>query len=846
MNKTISTTLIAAALSLSACNSTQKATDEYVDFLYSTMLTADSLDYPRDFYVRNTELALETRNVMPWGAKIPEREFKNFVLPVRVNNEHLDDARSVFYAELAPRVKNLTMAEAVLEVNHWLHEKATYRPSDSRTSPPLATIKTSFGRCGEESTLGVAAMRAVGIPARQVYTPRWAHTDDNHAWVEVWVDGNWHFLGACEPEPILDLAWFNAPAARGMLMTTNALAGYDGPEEVLSTTPVSTQINITSNYAPVDIAKVRVIDSNGAAVSNAEVRFMLYNYAEFYPIATKKTDTDGRASLTAGLGDLVVWCTAPDKRRFGFAKYSVGKMKNLDIVLDKDASFAGTVNLDIVPPRPSGRLPKPTKKQREENDRRFAYEDSVRNAYMATFFSPESALRYTTEKGWDKSAAELLHLAYGNHSTITAFLDAAKNKKLAIAFLNSLSAKDIRDITPEVLGDFYSEVIPAVCDTTTYINRVMCPRVSNETLTTYRSFFNKAISGEQRKIYYEHPDRWIKWIKENISVEPQPYARNIHTSPEKVYEHRRNISPRSRDIFVVASLRSFGVPAYLDPVNARLHYVDTASGKDTEVIFADNVVAESDNAIAQGTLKLDYKVAGRVENPGYYTHFSLASLANGAPSQLNFDDDANLENTFANGIKVDAGQMLLVSGQRLADGTVMAQANIFNVKPATMNHEALVIRQSDTEVQVLGNFNSENIYHDIALNADKSLLSTTGRGYYVIALISPNHEPSSHILNDISACAADFEKWGGKLMLLFRNEGDAARFKAVDFPKLPKNVVFGIDVDGKISSETAQFGSSLPLVLIADTFNRVVFISEGYTINIGKRLIETLSKIETR
>ena len=84
MNKTISTTLIAAALSLSACNSTQKATDEYVDFLYSTMLTADSLDYPRDFYVRNTELALETRNVMPWGAKIPEREFKNFVLPVIV------------------------------------------------------------------------------------------------------------------------------------------------------------------------------------------------------------------------------------------------------------------------------------------------------------------------------------------------------------------------------------------------------------------------------------------------------------------------------------------------------------------------------------------------------------------------------------------------------------------------------------------------------------------------------------------------------------------------------------------------------------------------------------------
>ena len=86
------------------------------------------------------------------------------------------------------------MHDAVLETNHWCHEKATYTPSDSRTSSPLATIKTAYGRCGEESTLLVAALRAIGIPARQVYTPRWAHTDDNHAWVEAWVDGKWYFL----------------------------------------------------------------------------------------------------------------------------------------------------------------------------------------------------------------------------------------------------------------------------------------------------------------------------------------------------------------------------------------------------------------------------------------------------------------------------------------------------------------------------------------------------------------------------------------------------------------------------------------------------------------------------
>ena len=133
----------------------------------------------------------------------------------------------------------------------------------------------------------VAALRAVCIPARQVYTPRWAHTDDNHAWVEVWIDGKWHFLGACEPEPELDVAWFNAPASRGMLMNANALGCYDGPEEVLDAGRLYTQINVTENYTLTDTARVRVIDIHSNPVSGATVMFMLYNYGEFFPIAKK-------------------------------------------------------------------------------------------------------------------------------------------------------------------------------------------------------------------------------------------------------------------------------------------------------------------------------------------------------------------------------------------------------------------------------------------------------------------------------------------------------------------------------------------------------------------------------
>ena len=159
---------------------------EALMFLYAYMPIGDVTDYSGDYYLENVRLSGQTRTEMPWGDLIPDELFRHFVLPIRVNNENLDDSRRVFYGELKDRVKHLSMKDAILEVNHWCHEKVVYRPSDARTSSPLASVKTAYGRCGEESTFTVAALRSVGIPARQVYTPRWAHTDDNHAWVEAW------------------------------------------------------------------------------------------------------------------------------------------------------------------------------------------------------------------------------------------------------------------------------------------------------------------------------------------------------------------------------------------------------------------------------------------------------------------------------------------------------------------------------------------------------------------------------------------------------------------------------------------------------------------------------------
>ena len=180
---------------------------EAMEFLLAYSPLSDLAEYNSDFFLENADLSLKTRRETPWGPSIPESVFLHYVLPPRVNNENLDRFRIEYFNEISSRIKGLDAKSAALELNHWCHEKVSYQPSDIRTSAPLSTILSARGRCGEESTFAVATLRTAGLPARQVYTPRWAHSDDNHAWVEVWVDGKWHFIGACEPDADLDLAF---------------------------------------------------------------------------------------------------------------------------------------------------------------------------------------------------------------------------------------------------------------------------------------------------------------------------------------------------------------------------------------------------------------------------------------------------------------------------------------------------------------------------------------------------------------------------------------------------------------------------------------------------------------
>ena len=823
---------------------------EALTFLYAYMPLGDITDYSGEFFLENIDYTLKAKEEMPWGKLIPEREFRHFVLPIRVNNENLDSSRKVFYEELKDRVKNLSLHDAVLEVNHWCHEKVVYTPSDARTSSPLASVKTAYGRCGEESTFTVAALRSVGIPARQVYTPRWAHTDDNHAWVEAWVDGTWYFLGACEPEPVLNLGWFNAPASRGMLMHTKVFGRYNGPEEIMHQNPNFTEINIIGNYAPFAGAHVKIVDAAGNPVEGAKVEFKVYNYAEFYTVANKKTDASGKTFLSAGKGDMLVWASKDGK--FGYGKVSFGVDNEVVIALDKKAGEAYSIEFDIMPPPEGFNMPEVTPEQRAENNRRFAIEDSIRTAYVATFMTDASAREFAKKYQLDEDAvAKILVASRGNYDVITNFLArlrSDKSKAGGIDMLQRISAKDLRDVSLDVLIDhMQSHVYEPNMD---YFRRfIRNPRVANEMLTPYKAFFEKAIPEEDKAAFKADWSKLATWVSENIRLDENCNLGGSPISPAGVWK-ARVADAHSRNIFFVSMARSLGIPSRIDDVTGKVQLI--SNDGITDVDFEASAPAETKT----GKFMATYKPIKALADPKYYSHFSISKITDeGTLQLLNYDEGdvdmgagATWSNLLKNGTALDEGNYMMVTGTRLANGGVLATLEFFPIEAGKTTKVEMVMREAKGDVQVIGNFNSESLYKPLGSDDMKSILTTTGRGYYVVAVLGVNQEPTNHALRDIAALAKDFEEWGRGMVLLFPSEEDYAKFRPQDFPGLPKTITYGIDKDGSIQAQIAKQmklsnDEILPMFIIGDTFNRVVFVSQGYTIGLGEQMMKIIHKL---
>lgn len=812
---------------------------EALQFLYAYMPISDLADYDGAFFLKHVKMSLLAKETFSWGKTIPEDVFRHFVLPIRINNENLDTARIVFFNELKDRVKNLSLYDAALEVNHWCHEKVTYKGTDGRTSAPLSTVKTAYGRCGEESTLTVTALRSVGIPARQVYTPRWAHCDDNHAWVEVWVDNKWYFMGACEPEPELNVAWFSAPVLRAMMCNTTVFGRYSGGEEKLKSSDKFTQINLLSNYTPVKQIFIKIIDQKNQPVENAMVEFQLYNYAEFYPIAKKTTNADGLASLFTGLGDLFIWSYKDN--RYGFEKITVEKTDTVKIVIWKQDLNKKKFQWVFVPP--VQRQPKIVElKGKLINEIRLKKEDSIRNAYERTFIDSVLCSEIAIKSNLNADSVwRFVKLSRGNWDEILRFIlkGVQVSRSKTFKLLESISEKDLRDTPEQILTQHLLLSKELYCQTMNYPveffwKYVLNPRISGELLTPYK----KIIQEDKTAGILQTPESVINYVKQNIETTSLVnYSRNPLTP---VGTHNLKYADEtSRDIYFVAVCRSLGFPAQINPVTKKPEYY---SGKGwIEVVFEHTYPKISQSAI----INVNYDQKSVEFKPVYYTHFTIARLINGVYVTLDYEENPVFK-SYPSKIQVDTGMYMVVTGVRNSDGSVNTVVEFFNLDVNQQKNINLDFTVNSQKPNSMGTIPEGLVFKPLEKNnaGNKDLPLTVKGTPVIIAWIKPGTEPTRHAMVDLNNLKQYFEQWKGNMVLLLPKNTDVNNFNPQSLPDLPNQTILGVDdflVYEILSKKIRGFSiDDLPVFIAADASGSVLYYSSGYKIGLGEQLLKLL------
>lgn len=740
--------------------------------LAGSLPLTDLADRPVETLLDYIDHALMLRATVPWTRALPEDVFVHFVFWPRVNNERLEPCRSRIHEELMDRVEGLTPERAVIETNVWCAEHMTYTPSDERTLSPFGALNRGRGRCGEESTLLVHALRAIGIPARQVYAPRWAHCDDNHAWVEALVDGAWHFLGACEPEEQLDRGWFDRAATRAMLLHTRVFCGYTtGTVDVSASAGTDGGVlleNRTAAYAPVTTLKVTVLRPDGSSAAGAQVTCELLNEAQLVPVATLTADDGGRTTLKIGRGSLMVRASSGTMSGETLVDAAACDSSDLNVSVTLGADAAGDADdwQPITFTAPAGSPPHAaavSPGEQAEGARRAAAAEQTRAAGMARYAA--AAHRRAAADGIATGAVDrLLADAGGNWPVIEAFLTAAQDddeRLLRVELLNTLSAKDLADVSGTVLEDalrgahavrgYAADLLRQVPEKermAVMMRALFNPRVADEELAGDRMLIRRLAGDDGRDLVRTQPRALYALLDSYATVPPNSAVPPMAAST-LLRTHRG--TRREAALAFVTICRALGVPAQLDPMTGAPQYHDgtgfvnacrTTPGADAGTPSAVPVTLLAPEDMPEPRAGVDFTVARR-EVSAHGTDWHTLNLT--ADSW----DDRQLT------LRLTPGVWRMITTVRLPNGDQLAAVRQFRLTAAGSPLRLPLSFRRPNVNQLLEHLPLENLPLRTA-DGQPAMLRDLAAGGRTLLLVLDAHgsEPSIHVVQELAELAA--------------------------------------------------------------------------------------------
>ena len=802
-------------------------------YLYAYMPLTDMADYSPQLFLKFVRHSLKVRNLMTWGKSISDIDFLNYVLQYRINNENIEYFCEIFFDELYPKIKDLSMYDAIIEVNYWAFSKATYKATDNRTASPLTVVRNAYGRCGEESTFLVAALRSVCLPSRQCYAPRWAHCDDNHAWVEVLADGKWHFLGACEPEIRLNTGWFRLPASKAPLIHNRVFCDTVGNEIITKQTDMVTEINVLHHYAKTKEIKVKIVNKDNNPLKNINVGFEVVNYCEFFPIATLVTDDNGEVTFVTGLGDLFVFVYNDES--YMYKKIDVNEVKNLTLTFDSIKEETESFELEMTPAKGGvDEEEKLTEEQEKEQSRRNEDALNIRRKFESTFYNEETAKKYSLKFDcMQEDIEKIMPLARGNYKEIEKFLEDETTKDILeykVLLLKALREKDLSDITYTILMENIEESIKYKdkYEKEIFVENLLNPRVWNENITLYKKDIPNILSDDKKNEITNNPLEVAKFVESNITQYGISEYTNLTTSPVGALKSKL-VNKVSKAIVTVAILRSLGIAAKMDKADGKVVYYNNGEWV--------HIYKDPKKDVKKGMLVLK---KGDDTTYEYYKNYTLGKLENGHYTTLDLDNISWEDNKVE--YNVEVGNYRIVLANRRPDETNMVKVLFVKVlenKTSEIELHLPQIKHTGKEIDI-----EDRTIFDTD-NNKTTLLQALNNKKGIVAWLHVGMEPTEHLLNEIRESSDKYNDENVNTILILRDIKDLSDSTLTRTLKVVPNLNIFIEKDGynidKIYNDLDITDKKLPLAIVFNSNEKVIYGCAGYNVGIGEMLLKTLN-----
>lgn len=789
-------------------------------YLYMTMPCSDMGNYSFEIFLDYAKNSVRIWHESEGVKLLPEDIYLNYVLYHRVNEEEIAPCRTLFAEEISKFMEengNETLLsgfnrkKTAIEVNYWCAQEATYHCTDDRTLSALTVYRRGNGRCGEESVFTVNAMRSIGIPSRQVYAPKWSHCDDNHAWVEIWNDGEWYFLGACEPLPILNKGWFTNASSRAMMVHSRWFDQAESGEEKIGTDGMVTMLNELSRYAAVTEFSVKVEDEEGRPVSGAEVSFQVLNYAEFSPVAEGVTGEDGTCSFTTGLGSLAVQISRDGQCECVFA--DTREQKQIRVIFGKNAGQKDVWEaVDMIAPVDTPvNTDMPTAEQTAEGNIRLEKAAARRTAKTEAWVNPE--------------CEKFLQGCFTEENT-----EDEEEGLLREELLNVLTEKDRTDCRAEVLEEHLRFAMPyeEELEHSVFVNYVLNPRIDDEVLMKYREVIENTFSEEEKLCFRENPASIWTEVDKRINSIPERERASVITTPAGCLKTEVG-SILSKKILFVAIARTLGIPARLNPEDRSMEY-----RKDGRFI---PVLPE-----AEKNCHIVLK-AGDGTQWKYFQNWSMAKLENGTYTSLRLGGllwkgdllEAHLE----------AGTYRITTSNRLPNGNMFAYVYYFSVDAGDKKEISMILRQADLEDML------ENIeLPEFQLRKDEDgnevvqASELTAEGKHILMFLEESREPTEHILNEMMEQPEEFRKICSRILFVVQSQTalkDPTISQALSmFPEIQVYYDCFADHIELLGRRMYVDHEKLPLIIVTSEKLNGIYATSGYNVGTGEMLLRLM------